>query len=453
MDDLRHVMDKPADDAVEAIYKSHSMHHLVGILKKMAENDDHISKELPEVMQNFVQDELSMEFTEEDIMYFKQTHEIWKKKGMKFIFILFFRALPYTYRAEKPANVLRITKLLIDHAERRIFETAQFVFDVMDEDWWTPQKRGILTAMKVRLMHAAMRHVILDVDKVGEEGYPVSEKWNDKWGMPISQEDLVATNQVFSLEFFKGMEILKVDLIPEEQKAWFHTWKTIGRIMGVEPQLISDSVEEAWELQHTIYEHLFNDKAADSGIALSKALVQTMHHFHLPEKLTLLMMKQMLTDERFPDSFEKLLGPSFESKYPELFHPGLSHEDFRKHFHGSVREYYSTIKEKQSSYKPHVGWFQKLVDWFMNLFGVSSEEQHLIDSHLSLLHNVLHHEDSGNPREELEEQLIIDAMNSMGGIMVSILSVYFRGGKKDSDGKISGFRIPDTLKDNWSLKG
>jgi hypothetical protein len=78
-------------------------------------------------------------------------------------------------------------------------------------------------------MHSSMRHVILD-NKNGE-------KWNEDWGKPISQEDLVATNQVFSLEFFKGMSMLGDTLSPEEQKAWFHTWKTIGRIMGVQDNL------------------------------------------------------------------------------------------------------------------------------------------------------------------------------------------------------------------------
>ena len=446
MEDLRQIMDKPADDAVSSIFESHSMKQLVGILKKMAENDDFVSEDLPEPMRKFAHEDLNLNFSEEDIKYFRQTHEIWKHKGMKFVFILFFRSLPYTYRAEKPANVLRMTKLLVAHAERRIFETGQFVFDVMDEDWWTPKKRGVMTAMKVRIMHSAMRHIILDSQQE-------DEKWNPEWGKPISQEDLVATNQVFSLEFFKGLELLGDELSEEDQKAWFHTWRTIGKIMGVQPELLSDSVGEAWGLQTTIYEHLFNDENTESGVILSKALVKTMQHFHLPEKLVLLMMRHMLADEQFPDSFHRMLEPSFGAKYPELFHPGFSEEEFRKHFHGSMKEYYATIKEKGKDYKPHVGWFQKIVDWFMNLFGVSEKKQHLIDKHLSLLHNVLHHKDTGNPKEELEEQLILDAMNSMGGIMVSALSVYYRGGKKDRDGRDSGFRIPDSLKANWSLKG
>jgi len=223
---LRQVMDQPADDAVSEIFKSKSMDHLRSVLKEMARNDSFVTKEFPAILHDFVQSELKFQFTSEDIGLFNQAHEIWKEHGMNFVFILFFRALPYTYMAEKPANVLTTTKLLESHTERRIFETAQFVFDVMDKNWWEPDKRGILTAMKVRIMHAAMRHIILARTGI--------EKWNEDWGKPISQEDLVATNQVFSLEFFKGMEYLGETLNADQQKAWFPTWKTNGKIMGVQ---------------------------------------------------------------------------------------------------------------------------------------------------------------------------------------------------------------------------
>lgn len=445
LEDQRLIMDEPADEAVASIFKSHSMKHLVGMLKDMAKNDDFVSNELPPSMHEFVEQELSLTFTDKDIEYFNQTHKIWEEHGMKFIFILFFRSLPFTYRAEKPANVLRMTKLLVDHAERRIFETAQFVFDVMDEQWWTPEKRGILTATKVRIMHAGMRHIILDDNHTNEQ-------WNSEWGKPISQEDLIATNQVFSLEFFKGLELLGDELTPKEQTAWFHTWKTIAKIMGVKDDLISKDVKEAWTLQHTIYDHLFRGDSY-SGIVLAKALVHTMDKFHLPTKLTLMIMKRMLADERFPDSFEKMLGPSFEKEYPELFevHETKENKDahdkkLRSHFHKELKGYHSTLKEKNGS-KQHIGWFQKIFDFFMNLFGVSKKDQQLIDIHLAMIHNILHHRDTGNPIEEFEEHMIIDSMSALGGIMISILNVHYR------EGKDTGFRIPKTLQANWKLKG
>ncbi len=457
LEKLRQEMDKPADYAVKSVFESGKrMDHFVEDLKKMASNRDYVPDEIPDPMHDFVQNELAFKFTNEDIAYFKQTHEIWKKQGMKFIFILFFRALPYTYMAEKPANVLRMTKLLKTHTERRIFETAQFVFDVMDENWWTPEKRGILTALKVRIMHAAMRHVIIQSETNPNETDIVTGTWNPKWGKPISQEDLIATNQVFSLEFFNGMQMLGEALTVKEQEAWFHTWKIIGKIMGVQDDLLRKTVTEAWSLQHEIYAHLFNDET-EAGIPLASALVETMNHFHLHEKLALLMMKKMLADEQFPHCFDRMLGPTYREKYPELFENHETEEEheaykerLKGHFHEELKTYYSTLHEHKAKYKPeepHKGWFEKIVDWAMNLLGVSKKDKHLIDTHISLIHNILHHPESGNPREMLDEQLILDSMNAMGGIMISILNKPFKNGKN------SGFRIPHTLKDNWGLKG
>jgi hypothetical protein len=447
---LRQLMDKPSDDAVTAIYQSGSIAKLAELLKGMAKNDSHLSDETPLILKEFVEGELSRSFSDEDIEMFKKTHDIWVKHGMKFVFLLFFRALPYTYMAEKPANVLRITKLLETHTERRIIETAQFVFDVMDKNWWDPNHRGILTALKVRIMHSAMRHIILASEMRGE-------KWNDDWGKPISQEDLIATNQVFSLEFFKGMKMLGQELSVDEQAAWFHTWKTIGKIMGVEDQLICDSVADAWDLQHCVYDHLFNDET-HSGIGLAKALVETMHHFHMPERLTLLLMKTMLADEQFPDCFERMLGPSYSEKYPEYFVRHKSDEDeaahhetvLKPHFHIEVKGYFQTLKDKKAEIntkKTPTDWFSKLIAAITKFFKGASNEIHLIDIQLGKIHDILHHKDTGHPVEKLEEDTILSLISHLGGIMVAILSSHFRSGKN------SGFRIPESLKDHWSLKG
>ncbi len=447
LEELRQVMDKPADDAVTSIFESNSMDELRDILSKLAENDDFVSEQLPPAMHNFVQSELQFEFTPKDIELFRQTHEIWKKQGMRFVFILFFRALPYTYMAEKPANVLTTTKLLVTHTERRIFETAQFVFDVMDENWWEPDKRGILTALKVRIMHASMRHVILA--RKGEQ------KWNEEWGKPITQEDLVATNQVFSLEFFKGLQMLGDPLTEKEQKAWFHTWKTIGKIMGVQENLIPKNVDEGWKLQHTVYDHLFRDKTV-AGIPLTKALVQTLHeNFHLPMNLILYIMKQLLADEQFPDCFERMLGPTYKDEYPEFFKTYKNEkerkEDFaalRSGFKEHAQGYYQKIKENRPNLLVRftkIRWVLDLIYHIMIFLGIGKNKLGLVDQHIDNLHKLIHKNGSEEPIDELEEGMILEVMSSLGGIMVGILSLHFRKGKD------SGFRIPKTLKEHWSM--
>lgn len=440
LDALREVMDPAADKAVDSIFESKSTTRLVKILQGMAENDSKISPELPKPMYDFIEDELNIEFTEEDIQLFNETREIWEEKGTKFILILLFRALPFTYMAEKPANVLRMTKLLVTQPRRRIFETAQFVFDVMAENWWKPDERGILSALKVRIMHAAMRQVVLDND--------YGDVWNDDWGKPISQEDLIATNQVFSLEFFKGMEILGDPLTPQQKKAWFHTWKTIGRIMGIQENLLCKNWEEALSLQQAIYDHLFYDGHL-SGIKLAEALAETLDDFYLPRKLVIILMKKMLEDERYPDCFELLLGPTYKKEYPELFYNPETEEEKNEHkklmrdqYNSQMKEYDQFLKKNKTAVfrkKQKKGLFEQTRSWVIGLIDNIRTRKHLVNVHHKNLHKAVQRAEKVNQEENTYESI-----TALSGVMIGILSLYFRDGKK------SGFRIPKTLRANWA---
>lgn len=436
LNEFRQIMDPDADNAIQSLYSSQDFKINRDELRAMASNDSFVPADLPIDLRLFIEKELSIKLTPEDIEKFKMTHEVWKENGIQFILILFFRALPYTYMAEKPANVLRLTKLLEDQPFRRVFETAQFVFDIMDKEWWNPEHRGILTALKVRIMHAAMRYNLLN--------NPEGETWNkEAWGMPISQEDLIGTNQCFSLEFFKGMEILGQPLSDEQQEAWFHTWKVIGKIMGVEDRLLSNTVSEAWDLQLAIYDHLFNDIDHVSGIKLAKALVECLSIYRLTTKFTLMIMKKMMKDDNHPDIFFKVLGPSFGAKYPSLFmrsrgdseNDSMMEEQFNGDFHEELIKYRDSVK----SYREE----QKLTDPTTSR---GDGDKNLLDLQIDVFDDVLKELDPKNPASRgLKEEFIKIAIDSLGGAFVSLLATYFRIGKN------SGFRIPADLKEHWRL--
>ena len=78
------------------------------------------------------------------------------------------------------------------------------------------------------------------------------------------------------------------------------------------------------------------------------------------------------------------------------------------------------------------------------MFGGHGQKAHLIDLHLDAMHEIMH--DGGTPLEVLEEEMIEKAMDTIGGVMVGVMSKYFRKGKR------SGFRIPDNLREHWALE-
>lgn len=433
LDDLRQVMDPDADAAVSSLYKSRAFNSLRDMLKDMARNDTFVPDSMPGGIRDFLTTELQFVPTAEDIAAFERAHRVWRENGVQFIFILFFRSLPYTYMAEKPANVLRMTKILEAHPQRRIFETAQFVFDVSDKEWWTPGKRGLITALKIRLMHAAMRYNLLY--------NPEGEAWDkEAWGMPISQEDLIATNQVFSLEFIKGMAILGQPLDEEDQNAWFHTWKMIGKIMGIQDNLLCRNKEEAWTLQKAMYNHLFPDDNR-AGIALAKALVETLATFLLSTKLILLMMKKMIMDEEHPDLFYRVLGPSFAKEYPSIFKKSRSAEEVEEDAAAEHQEFYDELmayKEKVKAYRED----QKQKDPVSRGEG----KKNLVDFQLDVFEELAKKMDPQGPVDRgIVADLFKTAMNSVGGVIIGVLSLYFREGKE------AGFRIPTDLKEHWAL--
>lgn len=433
LNSFRQIMDPDADASISALYKARAFLSLRDMLKDMAKNDSFVPESLPESIQEFLKCELEYTPSAEDLAAFERTRKIWQENGIPFIFILFFRALPYTYMAEKPANVLRLTKLLEDHPWRRIFETAQFVFDVNDEEWWSPEKRGLITALKIRLMHAAMRYNLLN--------NPEGEPWDEQaWGKPISQEDLIATNQVFSLEFFKGMEMLGQPLSDEDQNAWFHTWKIIGKIMGIQDALLCKNKEEAWVLQKAVYNHLFPDDNR-AGVKLAEALVNTLSTFLLSTKLVLMMMKKMILDEEHPDLFYRVLGPAFASKYPSVFKKSRSAEEAEDDAAAEHKEFYAELmdhKEKVKAYRED----QKQNDPVSRGEG----KKNLIDFQLDVFDDLTTKLDPEGPVDRgLKEELFKIAMTSVGGVIIGILSKHFRAGKD------AGFRIPADLKEHWAL--
>ncbi len=244
----RHRGDPLADEAAGAIVHARDIGTLHQLLRELATNDQAIPDGLPAEVVAFFEESGRLDLSEADRARLDTASGIFREYGPMVVFALLFRSLPVTYMAYKPAHVLTNTKILVDFPERRIIETAQFVFDVMAEGWYKPGMRGIRSAQKVRLMHAAIRHLLQ---------HESHAKWNDEWGVPISQEDLLATLQTFSIEVLNGLERLHIHLSPEEEDAWFFAWKQIGTIMGVEPKMMPETRAEAEHVQQLIYDQLF----------------------------------------------------------------------------------------------------------------------------------------------------------------------------------------------------
>jgi hypothetical protein len=152
--------------------------------------------------------------------------------------VLGAKALVYGYAAPAGNKPLVLSGRLTEQAARRLNETARFVQAVVRSGGLRRGGDGFAATVKVRLMHAQVRHFILR-----------SSQWRSElWGLPINQHDMVATTLLFSLITLQGLRQLGLHVSRDESDDYMHLWRYVAHVIGVDPMLVPATEREADEL-------------------------------------------------------------------------------------------------------------------------------------------------------------------------------------------------------------
>ncbi|ATB30076.1 oxygenase MpaB family protein [Melittangium boletus] len=265
MDDMRMQMDPLADGVIEKLFADGKVDSVNQLMRSLVGNDDLPSNKLPAyVMEYLLRTKASVPRLDAEKL--RRAQEVFELFGPEVMMILGFYSLPAAYAARRGVQVLARTGSLRNRPVRRVFETAQMVVDVMSQGGLESNGRGVRTTQKVRLMHAAVRHMI-------------RRDWRAPWparelGEPINQEDMAGTLMTFSYVVLEGMKALRIELTPEQQDAWMYAWKAVGRILGVTERLLPDSLDEARALTLLIRQRQV--EPCPEGVALTGALIEGM---------------------------------------------------------------------------------------------------------------------------------------------------------------------------------
>jgi hypothetical protein len=198
--------------------------------------------------------------------------QVFWKYGPRLILILHCYALPFCYVGRNGVQVLALTGRLSGNSTRRILETAQLLVDVMSPGGLAGQQgRALRTIQKVRLMHAAVRHLV--------KGYP---GWNDEFGLPVNQEDMTGTLMAFSWISLDGLLRVGVELTKDEWDAYLHCWQIVGHQLGLRDDMIPADNASAEALCAAIARRQFG--ACPEGKLMTKALIESVQ-YQLPGNL------------------------------------------------------------------------------------------------------------------------------------------------------------------------
>ena len=255
--------DALADATVKTIFDAGDTDAVVRLLSSLMRDDQSPGTLPPAVQEYFAKTAGTIARSRESAA---AGEKLFAVHGPEIMVLLCCYSLPSSYAAKKGVQVLHRTAYLAKRPNRRLFETAQFIVDVLSPGGLDAKGRGLRTSQKVRLMHAAIRHLIL-TDR--------SNTWDTATlGVPINQEDLLGTLMTFSWIILDGLSRLGVRLTPAEQQAYFGTWMVIGPLMGIERELLPRSVDEAKQLTAVIERRQVADSS--EGREMTTALLGMM---------------------------------------------------------------------------------------------------------------------------------------------------------------------------------
>jgi len=180
---------------------------------------------------------------------------------------------------------------------------------------------GVIATLKVRFLHASMRYYLLNPPParttapttsgealLSSAGTPYDPQ---VFGLPLNQEDLAFTLLSFGYVLPEALARWGIVLAPAEREAFWHRWRLIGHILGVEEGLVPVDYAGAGVLYQRI---LARQKAASPmGVELTSVLMGFLGSY-LPPNLRGTLPAMLITSQLGEDA--KLLLPTTQAPPP-----------------------------------------------------------------------------------------------------------------------------------------
>jgi hypothetical protein len=273
--------DPLADSTIEAIFASGDLGAVRALMRHLKDNDE-IDLERASVahpalnpavvshIQSYLR-ESERSLRSLDSAKIEAGERFFAFHGPEVLMLLATYSLPASYTAKRGVQVLAQTGRLESDPLRRLIETTQMVVDVMSPGGLAisadgnAMGRGIKTAQKVRLMHAAIRHLILD---------HFGDQFVRDFGVPINQMDIAGTLMTFSSVVLDGLHKMGEAVDSDDEESYLYCWGAIGHIVGLRPELIPKTVQDAHRLTEVIRASELG--RSPQGTELTRALVNVL---------------------------------------------------------------------------------------------------------------------------------------------------------------------------------
>ena len=267
LEQMRHVGDPEADAVVADVFAHRQLGELNAFIGSLSGLSGLPASLPPEIRDFVVRNAARPDWVQDKQL--RRAENYFTRHGLGAMLALVCASLPECYTMKKGVRILALTRQLGAHIDRRLHQTALMVLAVMQPNGLALGGPGVIEAQKVRLLHAAIRRLILlgvappqaqasadlgtapssIAQAMAREGF----KWNlEQDGQPVNQEDLAFTLLTFGYIIPLAMSRFGVHASEEERAAFLHAWNVTGAYLGVRRELMADTPEDAAYLYERI---------------------------------------------------------------------------------------------------------------------------------------------------------------------------------------------------------
>jgi len=232
--DPRRVWDPAADPVVASLLDDGAVPRVNELLRQWTTNDQPLPAGLPAELRDFIEQARRLpDWADHDKL--AQAFDFTKRRGL-YLGVLYgmasgmmstvipreARAVYYSYGG---ANM-----------KDRIAKTAKLGYDIGTENAYEPGGEMIVTCVKTRLVHAAVRHLL-----------PQSPHWDQvaDEDIPISQADILVTFHSLATTVRQKILGWQVPIPADDAEAYLHSWQVTAHMLGVDDEYIPATWHQA----------------------------------------------------------------------------------------------------------------------------------------------------------------------------------------------------------------
>lgn len=275
LDHLRELGDDAADRCVGQLLEGGDVQAVNRLFATVTTEGGLLAPDVPEPLRTFVEDTSTPTF-EIDFERIDRGQEAFLDHAAPVALSLLASSLPQGYAAPNLSRILHLSGDLNHHPFLRLLGVLQMVIDVCGRHGFEPGGTVHLVAAELRLLHAGIRRIV-------PRHLP---DYEERYGVPVNLEDMLATIMGFSLLVIRGLRNLDCGLDDREAEDLYYVWHVFARLMGIHPpddpgspEYVPRDLTAAGEFYATYARRHFVEAAENpEGVKLAQENVDMMVH-------------------------------------------------------------------------------------------------------------------------------------------------------------------------------